>query len=100
MAALSLGRVECAEAIALFYVNQPFFEMMCSVETVFDQLMNEENVYIFGVFIVNDVAHYSSKVDLGLGQFIPGHSEEESEAVHRAIVSCYGNIRGKDFARK
>ena len=40
-AALPLGRVERAEAVDLFYVNQPFLEMMCSVEAVFNQLLSK-----------------------------------------------------------
>ena len=99
-ASLPLGRVERAEVSKLYYANRPFYELMCSVESVFDQLLSEENVYLFGVFIVDDISHYLSKVDIGLGQLIPGFASEDTEAVLQAIISSYGNIRGKDYARK
>ena len=56
LAVLPLGRVERAELVDLFYVKRPFFEMMCSVEAVFDQFLGKENVYGSGDVIVDDVA--------------------------------------------
>ena len=65
-ASLPIGRVKHAEVVSLFYASQTFYEVMCSVEAVFDQLLSEDNVYLFGVFLVADVSHYLGKVDIGL----------------------------------
>ena len=73
---------------------------MCSVESVFHSLVSEENIYLFGVFLINDVSHYLGKIDIGLGQFMPSYAAEDVEAVQQSIISTYGNVRGKDFARK
>jgi hypothetical protein len=67
-ASLPLGRVERAEVSKVYYTNRPFYELMCLVESVFDQLLSEENVYLFGVFIIDNISHYLSKVDIDLGQ--------------------------------
>ena len=100
LAGLPTGRVERAEIESLCYASRSFYEVICTVESVYDQLLSEASVYLFGVFLVNDISHYLSKCDVGLEELLPDSSREEVQLVMSYLTSIYGNVRGKDFARK
>ena len=57
-------------------------------------------LYLFGVLIIGNIADILGKVHLGLDQFLDGYSREDVEMVQQTIISTYGNLRGKDYARK
>ena len=99
-AVLPIGRVMRAEFLSLYYASKPFYQFVMTVEAVFHHLMTEENVYLFGVLMLDSVVHFLGKIDLGLGQFLPGVDDADVVMVQQAIIDSYGNLRGKDFARK
>lgn len=67
-AGLPIGKVERMEAVSLYYTNNQFYEVMQTIESVFDSLLSEKNIAKFGTMMIDDIIHYLSKEDLGLSQ--------------------------------
>ena len=99
-ASLPYQRVQSAEAVGLFYPTAEFYNQMLKLESVFHNILKDKNVALFGPGIIEDIVFLLSKQDLGFAQFMPGAEDDAVEAVFKRLVDSYGNLRGKDFARK
>ena len=58
-AVLPIGGVVRAEFLFLYYASKPFYQYVMTIEAVFHKLMTEENVYLFGVLMLDSVVHFS-----------------------------------------
>ena len=99
-ASLPVERVVKTEQVELKYANLEFFQVVTTIESIFDSMLNEKNVYLYGTLMIADMIHHLGTIDLGFDQFMPSASEDEVTSVVRAVVDSYTNLRGKDFVRK
>ena len=67
-AGLPIGKVDRLEAVSLYYANKEFYEVMQTIESVFDSLLTEKNIATFGIMMIDDIIHYLSKVPKGKGE--------------------------------
>ena len=98
---LPLAKVEAKEIVNLCYVNEPFFNLILKIESVFHTLLSEDNIAAYGVRIVNDIVMVLGMEDFGFDDFFSQpHDNDVKVEVIRRILFSYGRIRGKDFVRK
>lgn len=99
-AGLPYERVDDTEAVSLIYPTKAFYQVMLKIESVFHNILGEDNVLLFGVGIVGDIVHMLCKMDVGFAQLLPDAEEGAITAVYQRVLDMYGNTRGKDFACK
>ena len=98
---LPLCKVEAKEVVNLCYINEPFFDFVNKIESVFHTLLSEGNIALYGSAIVADITHALSKEDLDIKQFLTkSYDNDDVDEVLRRIIWSYGRLRGKDFVRK
>ena len=98
---LPLAKVEAKEIVNLCYVNEPFFNLVLKIESVFHTLLSEDSIAAYGIRIVADIVMALGMEDLGFDDFFSQpHDDDVKVEVIRRILFSYGRIRGKDFVRK
>ena len=100
---LPSARVEKREKKQLTYANSEFYHFLLKVESVYQSLLKETNVAMFGVGIVCDIGYVleSFSVETGFSKLLPDSVRVETkESIYRAILKSFSNTRGKDFSYK
>ena len=100
-ASLPSAKVERKEVKCLCYANLPFYSFIVKLESVFDTLLSEGNMALYGEEIVADITHILNKEELGFDKFfLHEYDSDIKTELLRRIIWSYGRLRGKDFVRK
>lgn len=100
-ASLPSGKVERNEVHNLTYVNRLFYDFVNRIESVFETLLCEKEMALYGHCIVKDITRVLCKEELGFNALLSNtHDEDVIAEVLRRIIWSYGRLRGKDFVRK
>ena len=73
---------------------------MFTLESIFDSLLNDDNISVFGTLMIADIIDYLGKLEIGFKDLMPGTNKDAVPIVVKTIINSYANVRGKDFARK
>jgi hypothetical protein len=98
---LPTRRVEMREAVSLNYSTSDLYNVICKYESVFQTLLQEEEIRTYGIGLLRKINTLLSKKDVGLKELL-GELADDSDVreVSIFLLKYYTNLRGKDYVRK
>ena len=72
---------------------------MFTLESIFDSLLNDDNISVFGTLMIADIIDYLGKLEIEFEDLMPGVNKDTVPIVVKAIINSYVNLRGKDSAQ-